>query len=107
MPEKIFHIPGRIWTLIPFKVGPLCLHTLSPPIHPLLETPLEVFFRNGVHLRRRVPHYLFSSLKTGSFQWRLQFWKQPEVARSHVWRVGRLVNDWNFTFGQEMLNQLG
>ena len=80
------YIPDGVWTLIPFKVGPLCLHTFSPPILPLLETPLEVFW-NGLNLRSRVPHYLFSTLKTGYFQWRLQFWKQPEVTRSHVWRV--------------------
>ena len=43
------------------------MHTLSPPILPLLETPLEVFFWNGVQLRRRVPHYLFSTLKSGSY----------------------------------------
>ena len=45
------------------------MHTLSPLILPLLETPLEVFFWNGIHLCRRFPHYLFSTLKTGSFQW--------------------------------------
>ena len=89
-PEKIFHIPDRVWTLIPFKVGPLCLHTLIPPILLPLETPLEVFFWNGIHFHCRVPHYLFSTLKTGSFQWRLQFWKQPEVTSSHVWLFPKL-----------------
>ena len=82
------------------------LHTLSPPMLPLPKTLLEGFFWNGVHLRRRVLHYLFSTLKTGSFQCRLQFRKHPEVARSHVWRVGRLVNDWNSMFRQEILDQV-
>ena len=58
---------------------------------PLPKTLLEGLFWNGVHLRHRVLHYLFSALKTGSFQCHLQFRKQPEVARIHVWSVGRLV----------------
>ena len=38
MPEKnISHYLTGFWTLIPFKVGPLSLHTLNPPTLPLLE----------------------------------------------------------------------
>ena len=51
-------------------------------------------------------HYLFSTLKTGTFQCHLQFWKQPEVARSHIWRAERLVNNWNSMFRQENLDQV-
>ena len=105
-PGKLYYLGDGIGTLIPFKVGSLRLHTLSPPMLLLPKTLLEGFFWNGVHLRRRVLHYLFSTLKTGSFQCRLQFWKQPEVARSHVWRVGRMVNDWNSMFRQEILDQV-
>ena len=96
----------RDWNPNPLQVGSLRLHTLSPPMLPLPKTLLEGFFWNGVHLRRRVLHYLFSTLKTGSFQCRLQFRKQPEVARSHVWRVGRLLKDWNSMFRQEILDQV-
>jgi len=101
----VYYLGDGIGTLIPFKVCSLRLHTLSPSMLPLPKTLLEGFFWYGVHLRRRVLHYLFSTLKTGSFHC-LQFRKQPEVARSHVWRVGRLVNDWNFMFRQEILDQV-
>ena len=49
---------------------------------------MEGLYWNGVDLRRRVLHYLFSILKTGSFQCRLHFRKKPEVVRSHDRRMG-------------------
>ena len=91
--KKYFTYLTGFSTLIPFKVGPLCLHTLSPLIFPLLETPLEVFFWNAVPIRRRVPHYLFSTLKTRSFQWRLPFWKQPDMARLRTCLVVSKIED--------------
>ncbi|GFW61912.1 hypothetical protein TNCV_4669371 [Trichonephila clavipes] len=41
------------------------------------------------------------ALKTGAFQWRFQFRKQPEVTRNHVLKVGRLGNNWNSMFRQK------
>ena len=50
-------------TLIPFKVVSLVMHTLLPAVLPLLETFLESFLWNLVHLVqlvRRVLHNVFS-----------------------------------------------
>ena len=46
--EKIYYLGDGIGTLIPFKVGSLRLHTISPPMLPLPKTLLEGFFWNGV-----------------------------------------------------------
>jgi hypothetical protein len=50
-PKSIWHWAGKtIQYLIPFKVGPLWLHTLSPAVLPLLEALLKGLFWNGVQL---------------------------------------------------------
>lgn len=96
------HMKG-IGTIIFLKIDPLCLHTISPPILPLPKPFLEGFCWNFVQLRCRVMHYLFSFLKSGFFHCRLQFRKEPEISRIHVWRVRRLTNDWNLCFAMKFL----
>ena len=71
-------------TLIPFKVVSLVIHTLLPAVLPLLETFLESFLWNHVQLGCRVPHNVFSWLKSGPFQRHFQFGKQPKITRGHV-----------------------
>jgi hypothetical protein len=46
------------------------------------------------------------AVKTGTLHWPLQYGEQPEITRSHVWRVGSLANNWNAVFGQETLDQV-
>jgi hypothetical protein len=104
-PGKKSCIPGGAQFLIPFKVGPLWLHTLSPTLLPLLEAFLESFFWKASQLLRHIPHVL-AAVKTGTLEWPLQFGEQSQITRSHVWRVGSLVNNWNATFGQETLDQV-
>lgn len=72
-----------IGALIPFKVGLLRLYTLTHRFFHY-QTLLENFL-NDSQLHWRVLHYLFSTLKTRSFQLRLEFRNHPEVASSHVW----------------------
>ena len=93
-------------TLIPFKVVSLLMHTLLPAVLPLLETFLESFLWNHVQLGCRVPHNVFSWLKSGPFQRHFQFGEQPKITRSHVGRVGSLTNQGNVVFSQKTLNQM-
>ena len=88
-------------TLIPFKVVSLVMHTLLPAVLPLLETFLESFLWNHVQLRCRVPHNVFSWLKSGPFQRHFQLGEQPKMTRSHVGRVGSLTNQGNVVLGQK------
>jgi len=91
-------------TLIPFEVVSLWLNTLLPAVLPLFEAFLECLFANGVQLSRRVPYNVISWLKSSPFQLRFQVGEQPKIARSHVGRVGSLLNHRNVVFGQESLN---
>jgi len=73
-----------IWiseTLIPVKLLSLVMHTLLPAVLPLLETFLERFLWNHVQLGCRIPHNVFSWLKSGPFQRHFQFRKQPKITR--------------------------
>jgi hypothetical protein len=72
----------------------------------LLEAFLESFFWKASQLLRRILHDVFAAVKMGTFQWPLQFGEQLELARSHVWSVGNLANNWNAMFGQETLDQV-
>jgi hypothetical protein len=97
---------GGAQFLIPFQVDPLGLNILSPTFLPLLEAFLESFFWKASQLLRRVPHDVLAAVKTGTLQWPLQFGEQPEITRSHVWRIGSLANNWNAMFSQETLDQV-
>ena len=98
-----------IWmseTLIPFKVDSLVMHTLLPAVLPLLEIFLESFLWNHVQQVCRVPHNVFSWLKSFHFQRNFQFGEQPEITRGHVGRVGSLTIQGNVVFSQKTLNQM-
>ena len=95
----------RSATLIPFEVVSLWMNTHLPAVPPLLETSLECLFANGVQLGRRVPYNVVSWLKSSPFQLCFQVGEQPKIARSHVGRVGSMLNRRNVIFGQENLNQ--
>jgi hypothetical protein len=58
----------RYKPLIPFQVVSLVMHTLLPALPPLLETLLKRVFWNGDQPGCRIPHDVFSWLKSGSFQ---------------------------------------
>jgi hypothetical protein len=64
-PGKQSSASGWLRYLIPFKVGPLWLHTLSPAVLPSLEAVLVGLFWNGVQLCRRVLYGVLAAVKTG------------------------------------------
>ena len=105
-PGKIHLHAWRSATLIPFKVVSLWLNTLLTAVPPLFEAFLECLFANGVQLGCRVPYNVALWHKSSPFQLRLQVGEKPKIARSHVGRVGSLLNYRNVAFGQESSNQM-
>jgi hypothetical protein len=89
----------------------LWLHTLSPTFLPLLEAFLESVFWKASQLLRHIPHDVLAAVKTGTLQWPLQFGEQPEITRSHVWRLGSLTElecrVWPGNSGSGVMNEPG
>ena len=73
-------------TLIPFKVLPLSCYTRLPIILPLPEA--ECLFWYCVHLVCHLLHYVFSALKSGSFQRHFQLGKNQ---KSHGAKLGLIT----------------
>jgi len=105
-PGKIHLHCWRSATLIPFEVVSLWLNTLLPVVQPSFKAFLECLFVNEVQLGHCVPNNIVVWLKSSPFQLHFQVGEQPKIARSHVGRVGSLLNHRNVVFGQESLNQL-
>ena len=84
----------------------LGLHTLLPAVPPLLETFRKSLFRNGVYLSCCCRHNVLSCLRLLSFQWPLEFGKQPKVTGSHIRRVRSIANHKSLVFCQKSLNQM-
>ena len=103
-PGKTHLHTWRSATLIPFEIVSLWLNTLLLAVPPLFEAFLECLFANGLQLGCCVPYV--SWLKSIPFQLHFQVGEQSIIARSHVRRVGSLLNRRNVVFGQESLNQL-
>ena len=82
------------------------MHKLLPTVQPFLETFLESYLWNLVHLGRRIPHNVFSWLKSDPFQRNLQFGEKPKITRSHVGRIGSLTNQGNVVFSQKTLKEV-
>lgn len=77
--RNIYNLLDGIGIVIPYKVGSLHLHT-QVTVPPTVENTSGTLF--GVVFHSTLPScsaYLISIVKTASFQWHLQFQKQPEV----------------------------
>jgi hypothetical protein len=94
-------VPGGAQFLIPFKVGLLWLHTLSPTFLPLLEAFLEGF---SALLSRSA--WCPCGCQNGNPSVASSIWGTTKIIRSHVWKVASLANNWNAVFGQETLDQV-
>lgn len=90
----MYKLPDGIGTLIPFEVDLMRLRTLSTAFLPVPKTLLEGFF--GMVFNTAVTFsisHLYSQNGIRSLAPSVS--EQPEVARSHIWRVGK---DWNSMF---------
>jgi hypothetical protein len=78
-------------SLVSFKVLPSGTHTLVPVLLSLLETFLEVFFRNNPQTVCHVGNDVFSYVKSLPFHHFFEYEEQPEVI---YWQVRRISWLW-------------
>ena len=70
----LFFIIGRVAS---FKVIPTWLNNTVPAMFPLLETVLELTFRDRLEYARRIIFNRRFVIESLSFEWFFEFWKQP------------------------------
>ena len=68
----LFFIIGRVAF---FKVIPTWLNNTVPAMFPLLETVLELTFRDGIEYARRIIFNRRFVIESLSFEWFFEFWK--------------------------------
>ena len=83
----LFFIIGRVAS---FTVIPTWLNNTVPAMFPLLETVLELTFRDGLEYARRIIFNRRFIIESLSFEWCFEFWKQPKVTGCYVGTVQRL-----------------
>ena len=75
-----------------FKVIPTWLNNTVPAMFPLLETVLELTFRECLEYARRIIFNRRFVIEPLSFEWFFEFWKQPKVTGGYIRTVRRLSN---------------
>ena len=73
---------------------------------PLLETVLELTFRDGLEYARRVIVNRRFVIESLSFEWFFEFWKQPKVTGGCVGTVRRLSKQCHTVFAQKLLHKI-
>ena len=89
-----------------FKVIPTCLNNMVPAMFPLLETVLELTFRDGLEYARRIIFKRRFVIESLSFEWLFEFWKQPKVTGGYVGTVRRLSKQCDTVFTQKLLHKI-
>ena len=83
----LFFIIGRVAS---FNVIPTWLNNTVPAMCPLVETVLELTFRDGLEYARRIIFNRRFVIESLSFEWFFEFWKPPKVTGGYVGTVRRL-----------------
>ena len=65
---------------------------------PLLETVLELTFKDGIGYARRIIFNRRFVIESLSFEWFFEFWKQPKVTGGYVRTVRRLSKQCDTVF---------
>ena len=99
----LFFIIGRVSF---FKVIPTWLDNTVPAMFPLLETVLELTFRDGLEYARRIHFNRRFVIESLSFEWVFEFWKQPIVTGGYVGNVRRLWKQCDTVFTQNLLHKI-
>ena len=73
---------------------------------PLLETVLELTFKDGLEYDRRIIFNRRFVIESLSFQWFFEFWKQPKVTGGYVGTVRRLSKQCDTVFTQKLLHKI-
>ena len=82
----LFFIFGRVAS---FKVIPTWLNNTVPAMFPLLESVLELTFRDSLEYARRIIFNRRFVIESLSFEWFFEFWKQSKVTGGYVETVRR------------------
>ena len=73
---------------------------------PLLETILELTFRDGLNYARRIIFNRRFVIESLSCEWFFEFWKQPKVTGDYVGTVRRLSKQCDTVFTQKLLHKI-
>ena len=73
---------------------------------PLLETILELTFRDGLEYARRIIFNHRFVIESLSFEWFFDFWEHPKVTGGYVGTVRRLLELYNLVFHQKLLHKI-
>ena len=73
---------------------------------PLLETVLELTFKDGLENARRIIFKRRFVIESLSFEWFFEFWKQPKVTGGYVGTVRRLSKQCDTVFTQKLLHKI-
>ena len=72
----------------------------------VLETILELTFRDGLEYARRIIFNCRFVNESLSFEWFFEFWKQPKVTGGYVGTVRRLSKQCDTEFTQKLLHKI-
>ena len=95
-----------IWRVASFKVIPTWLNNTVSVMFPLLETVMELTFRDGLEYAGRIifnPRFVIESLY---FEWFFEFRKQPKVTGGYVRTVQKLSKQCDTVFTQKLLHTI-
>ena len=73
---------------------------------PLLETVLELTFRDGLEYARSIIFNRRFVIESLSFEWFSEFWKQPKVTGGYAETIRRLSKQSNTVFTQKLLHKI-
>ena len=99
----LFFIIGRVAS---FKLIPTWLNNTVPAMFSLLETVLELTFRDGLEYARRIIFNRRFVIESLSFEWFFEFWKQPKVTGGYAGTVRKLSKQCDTVFTQKLLQKI-
>ena len=73
---------------------------------PILETVLELTFRNGLEYARRIIFNRRFVIDSLSIEWFLEFCKQPKVTGGYVGTVWKLSKQCDTVFTKKLLYKI-
>jgi hypothetical protein len=87
--------------LVILEVPNFCTYTLAPAVVPLLEAPLEGLFWYGSETCCHILLRFLHGCKPVTTEPHLEFQEEPKVAKSEIWRIWWLGDDWNLVLHQK------
>ena len=79
---------------------------MVPAMFPLLETILELTFRDGLEYARRIIFNRRFVIELLSLEWFFESWEQPKVTGGYIKTVWKLSKQCDTVFTQKLLNKI-